>query len=650
MIALAVGVWLVAAALPFAGPWRVVELTAFDAWTILFAPGTGGTPFVVVGIDEASFAELGLRWPWPRDVHARLIDSLAAAGAAVIAFDVVFSEPSPVAGADDELAAAIRRAGNVVLAGDVAVVESPHVTQRTIIEPLPIFLEAGAVSGIASVVFDGDGAVRRVPAGDATFWRQVLAVYARRVPGAAPPATLPADAMIRYAGPDHSFRFASYYQALAPAEFLPKDFFKDRIVLIGLDIKTSPDPGARQADMFATPFLMSTRQLMPGVEVQANIADTVLRGRVVREAPATVTLGLLLAVAGMAAWEMRRWQPVRSSLVAGGLALAVLGLAAGSFQALGLWLPVVNVVAGLALLYVAEGGLAFLRERALRQQIKRTFTHYVSPQVVEQMIAHPEQLVLGGERRPLTLLFGDLAGFTTLAERLGPEQVVQLLNRALTETAAVVVQHGGTVDKFMGDAIMAFWGAPLADDEHALHACQAAVDMQAAVARVRTELATQGLPQISMRIGLNSGTVVVGNMGSATLFDYTAVGDDVNLASRLEGLNKVYGTEILVSAATASLVGPRLPFRPVDRVRVKGKAQAVDVFTVERDPAIVAATEQALAAYREQRWDDAEIHWKDVLALRPDDPVAEVYRERIAHWRQAPPPPDWDAAYTAESK
>ena len=643
---IALGAWALTAAVAFTPAWRLVELKGFDLLTVTGPLRPVESPVVIVGIDEPSFAELGLQWPWPRSLHARLIERLSRAGAAVVAFDVLFAEPSSP-GDDAALAAAIRGAGNVVLMADETVDAGEHVVQRRRIEPLPMLTGTGAATtGIVRVPLDADGVIRRVPQGASTFWQEILAMHARR--RGAPAAAVPGE-FIRFE-PARSFAYASYYQALEPEQFLPRGFFTDRIVVVGLSVTASPDPGARQADMFATPLFLATGRLMPGPEVQANIVETARLGRAIAETPRAVTLAALALAGLLSAWSMRAWRPVRSAAAALALMAAAAGTAWGAFHGLDRWLPAVSVLAGTALLYVAEGGAAFLQEQALRRRIRQAFTHYVSPHLVDQMIAHPERLRLGGERRELTIVFSDLAGFTTIAERLSPEETVQLINRHLTDVADIVIRSGGTVDKFVGDGLMAFWGAPVDDPEHALHACEAAAAMQSAVQRLREELAGTGRPAIHMRVGIHTGSVVVGNMGSATRFDYTATGDDVNLASRLEGVNKLYGTGIVLSEATAERLRGRLGLRRLDRVRVKGKTQPVDIYTLETDPALAAVTEEAVAAYRAARWDEAEKLWRDALERRPDDRLAPIYLERIAAFRRSPPPADWDGAVTLEQK
>jgi adenylate cyclase len=261
---------------------------------------------------------------------------------------------------------------------------------------------------------------------------------------------------------------------------------------------------------------------------------------------------------------------------------------------------------------------------------------------------HPERLKLGGERREVTTMFTDLEGFTTLSERLEAEQVARILNLHFTRATAIVKRHGGTVNRFIGDAIMATWGAPLADAEQALHACRAACEMQADMDAQRAELAAEGLPPIRMRIGIHTCIAVVGNLGSSDRFDYTSIGDGVNLAARLEGVNKLYGTGILLSAETARRLEGRLGVRAVDRVIVKGKSEAVEIFTPCADAALNELNARAIAAWRERRLDESESCWRQVLAALPGDGVARVHLERIAASRAASPGAAWRDAVELE--
>ena len=233
-------------------------------------------------------------------------------------------------------------------------------------------------------------------------------------------------------------------------------------------------------------------------------------------------------------------------------------------------------------------------------------------------MAHPERLVLGGERREVTMMFTDLEGFTALTERLGAEQVAQILNLHFSRATAIIKRHRGAVNRFIGDAIMAMWGAPVEDPGQAANACLAACAMQRDMEALRAELGARGLPPMRMRIGLHSCVAVVGNLGSSDRFDYTAIGDGVNLAARLEGVNKLYGTSILVSGATAAKVGGAVALRPVDRVIVKGKTEAVEIFTPCADESLNEVNARAIAAWRGRRWDESAACWREDLRRHPD--------------------------------
>jgi adenylate cyclase len=310
--------------------------------------------------------------------------------------------------------------------------------------------------------------------------------------------------------------------------------------------------------------------------------------------------------------------------------------------------------------------------------IRRTFERYVSQAVVEEMLRHPERVRLGGERRELTVLFSDIRGFTSISERLAPEEVAALINSFFTPMTRVVLEQGGTLDKYMGDALMAFFGAPVAQEDHAARACRAALAMRAELERLNAEWRRDGrLPEgvaVGLGIGLNSGPMSVGNMGSEQVFDYTVLGDNVNLGSRVEGLNKLYGTEILVTGATAEAVraidaellpgvrpGAGFLFRELDRVRVKGKTEPVDLFELLAERPAPAALEErarrfeeALALYRARRFAEAAAAFEalDGWTGRTDggDPPSRLLAERSRRLAADPPPPGWEPVETLTSK
>lgn len=643
----ALGVFAAACVLSFSAFWDLAERRVFDLLTRLDAPQRSVLPISIVGIDEASFAQIGRQWPWPRSLYAQLVDRLSARGAAVIALDMVLNEPSAAA-EDDALAAAIARAGNVVLAADHAYHETALFRQWLRVDPLPKFKQAGAVAGLATAELDPDGVVRRVPQQGDAFWQAVIDVLMRARPGLIPQPQVAPGQLIRYLGPPRTFPFVSFYQVLADDPSIPREFFRDQIVLVGRDVRASPEAGAVHADMLATPFLASTQQLTPGVEIQATIVENVITGRTIT--PASRAAGLAFAALFMllAYPAGVRWHLVWSGIWVLALAAAAAGAAYWTFSARDYWLPAGLALLALALFYLTMAAAWYLAERQQARRVRFAFSRYVSPHIVDRIVAQPEALRLGGERRELTLLFCDLAGFTTIAERLAPEAVAHLINVWLSAMTRAIHSHGGTVQKFLGDGIYAFWGAPLPDARHAQHACEGAIAMQRAHEALAPEFARAGVTLPGMRIGLHSGDAIVGNMGSLERFDYAAIGDAVNLAARLEGVNKLYGTRILLSGDTADKLEPGIGLRPIDWVRVKGKEKAVFICTPSDDARLVDLTRSALEAYRRQDWPAARRAWREVAAHAPADRVAEVFLTRIAAFEAEPPGSAWDGAIALE--
>ena len=647
--ALALVWWVIAMMASLTPGWKQVELKLFDRLMVASSPNKSAFPITIIGIDEASFAELGLQWPWPRRLHGELVDQLKAAGAAVIVFDVLFAEPSGRGKDDDQrFADAIRRAGNVVLAADRTYRESSSVRQWLRLDPQQVYLDAGAQPGLATVTLDPDGVVRQVPDSGESLWRTVVVRLIRDHPEIAPSLENKPDTYIRYAGPDHTFPYVSYHEVVKPTGSIPADFFKDQVVIVGFDVKASVDAQSAQADLFSTPFLASTRFLTPGAEVHANLIETSLARSAIARAPDALIFALIAIVTAASALAMRRWRPFLSALFGMAIAGVVAAATWAAFVKWNLWLPAGSALAIVPLMYVSLGGESFLREQARRREVTRAFGLYVTPQVVDHLLANPDRLKLGGEKREVTFMFTDLAGFTTFSEALGPAKVVNVLNRHFTEMTEIIFRHHGTVARYMGDAIMAFWGAPLDDERQAFNAVTAAIEMQEGMKKLREEFAAEGLPPVNMRVGIQSGSAILGNLGSARRLEYTAIGDDVNLASRLEGTNKLYGTDIMVGEATARQLKGEIPLRRVDRVIVKGQSHPVEVFTPCKDAEIVRMSEEAISLFRMQKWDDSERLWRELLARDANDGIARLYLARIAGLRSSPPEAKWDGAFSLE--
>lgn len=632
--------------------WRQVEVRLFDFLVVRSAPNQVALPITIVGIDEATFSALKTSWPLPRRHHAKLLDNLREAGVAVVAFDMTFSEPAD-AQDDGPFLAAIQRFRHVVLASDLSFREDAAVRQWFRVDPHPTFVLAGAAQGYTSLQVDADAVLRRVPTVSDAFWRAVLYEFDKTHPGATALPDASEDMRIRYLGGPHTFTYVPYHQLLDPDKHLPpgwRDFLKDNIVLVGRNLNVMQDVGAAQAEMYQTPFFSKTREFMPRVEAHANLIANMVTGEVLREAPETWALGAWAGSVLLGFAFMRRWHPLRSGIVAAVLVAVLAAIEYLIFDHWQLLFPAAGSMMTVGLIYGSQGAVAFIAEQRQRREIRNAFSMYVSPTVVDEVIAHPERLKLGGERRELTVLFSDLAGFTTIAERLEPEQVASIVNRHLSEMTETILAHSGTVDKFIGDGIMAFWGAPIADSRQSEHAVLAAIDMQKKMEVMRADIFAELGVELKMRVGINRGECIVGNMGGNARFDYTAMGDTINLASRLEGVNKAYGTKILASQGVIAATDSQIRFREVDTVRVKGKHVGITVYTPCDDETLIAMSMEALAAYRAGQFEAAAAGWRRVLESYPGEPVAVAFLARIETYRTAGGPADWDGITTLEEK
>lgn len=549
-------------------------------------------PIVIVGIDYESLQRVGHRWPWPRSLHARLLRELAAAGAGAVAFDILFLESDPPR--DAELAAAAEAAGNVVWAG--AFVRADDHQRLRLLQyrpPVQALQVPSSAFGYVDLLFDPDGYVRRVSPfsqfGPTVFRSFALEVAERfrrepllhlsaggtRWPGPAG-APVPVDRngslLINFAGPPASFPMVSYIRALEGK--IPRETFRGKIVLVGA---TSTD-----TDRFFTPFysrlLPETSRPMAGVEIHANIVDMILHGRFLARAGwAWHLLAFLVPglAGGLLVGRRRSWVTLGAfaGTVVGGLALSYL-----SFTTLDLWLAVAGPTLSAPLIW---GGLAFYGSRVERREkefVRATLERYVSSAVVEEVIDRRVDLALGGKRQSVTILFSDVRGFTGLSERIPPETLVELLNQHFTAAGEIVLKHGGTLDKFIGDAVMAFWGAPAPREGHALLAVRAALEMQAAARELDARLQERLGERFQVGIGINTGDAVVGHIGSPKRLGYTVMGDPVNLAARVEAMTREQQAEILMTQFTYELVKFYVEAEPLGLVPVRGRKDPVAIY------------------------------------------------------------------------
>jgi adenylate cyclase len=422
----------------------------------------------------------------------------------------------------------------------------------------------------------------------------------------------------------------------------------DRIVLVG-------SSAAGLNDLRATP----ADPVLPGVEVHATMISGILDGSI-KDKPAFLLgadLLLLGLLGGLLALVLPLLSPFRGTLLAG---VTIGALVAGNlwlWQAANLVMPLAGTALTLFAIYVCNMSWGFFVESRSKRQFASLFGQYVPPELVDEMARDPEAYSMEGRNEQLTVLFSDVRGFTTISEGLDPKELAHLMNAYLGAMTEVVRRKRGTLDKYIGDAIMAFWGAPVADPGHAAHAIETALEMQVELRKLDEPFRQRGWPELHIGVGINSGTMTVGDMGSPVRKSYTVMGDSVNLGSRLEGITKEYGVGILVGEDTQRLA-PQFAYRELDRVRVKGKDEPVAIYEPLGYPEDLAPAEadavrkwtDALAHFRQQHWDAAELALRALVAADPGRHLYHLYLERIAHLRADPPGPGWDGVTTFKTK
>jgi adenylate cyclase len=665
-----------------------IEAQLLDMRFRLRPPAPPSDDIVLVLIDDASIREVG-RWPWSRAVIAEGLGQLAAAGARTIGIDLLFAEAEPSAvpevlrdrlrqalgdlgsfldnlSGDAELAGQMRGAGNVVLpfsfsvggTADANVPQLPTAVAATafrivhgpdtaasmlplsatsVLAPIPELAQAAATlghtNGTARYEFPA------VAYGDDTYpsfalevARQHLGVARENVrlelgrgvwlDGRLVPTDDRTQLVVNYRGPER-FRTLSFARLLA-SDVSPADF-AGKVVLIG-------GSAAGVGETFVTPF----DAYLPGIEWRATVIDNILRQDfIVRRADTVlVDLGFVIGGGLLIGWLAGRPGLLGTSLGFGAFAAAVLTANLVAFE-FGRWLDLFAPLLALLLLYAIVVLYKYFIGERQERRIRAAFKHYLSPALVEQVAREPELLRLGGEQKELTVLFADIRNSTGIGAKLPPEVFIGLLNDALDSMTRVLFAHDGMLDKYTGDGLVAVFGAPLPQPDHALRACRAALAMLDQLAPVRARWARPDLPPVEVGIGINTGPMIIGNMGSKERFTYTVIGDEANLGSRLEAANKDFQTHILISEATWRAVKGEIAARELDVVTFRGMARPVRVYEVLGTYPLAAdaarrlsAFESGLAAWRDQRWPEAKRWFEQVLALAPEDRPSQIYLER----------------------
>jgi adenylate cyclase len=704
-------------------PLEELRLRTFDFYQVLHPRVASLRPVVIVDIDEKSLKAIG-QWPWPRTRIADLISQLTRMGALVVAFDVVFAEadrlsPDIAADAfpdlddatraklralpssDSVLADAIRRS-RVVLGETGLPTTSPPDQDKMLpigiatlgsdprpylldypglLRNIPVLERSAAGRGLFTIRPERDGIVRRVPmvmqvqgaimpslslemlrvvsgANTVLIRADQTGVQSVAVPGFVIPTDQNAQLWMHFAHHDQA-RYVSAIDVLTGQ--VPPDRMAGRLVLIGtsavglLDSKTTPiDP------------------LIPGVEVHAQVLESALSNSILSEPGYAIGAELCAAflVGLIIIWLAPLLSPMLLLLFGAVVIALSVGVSWYFYVQSRLLIDFTYPLLSSALVYLTLMFANYMSEQVQRRRIRSAFGQYLAPALVEQLAQSPERLVLGGEEREMTILFSDVRGFTTISElfKHDPQGLTHLMNSFLTPLTNAIIDRKGTIDKYMGDAIMAFWNAPLDDPVHEINACEAALDMQERVKALNVQREQYAKDNgtrfiaLNVGVGLNTGPCVVGNMGSDLRFDYSVLGDSVNLASRLEGQTKNYGLPIIIGARTAQAVKDKFALIEVDYITVKGKTEPEVIYTIV-GRADVAATSQftqifelidkMLQNYRKRDWDsvmaniDASREAGDVFGLNE---LLELYRERVRTFRENPPPDDWNGVFALQTK
>ena len=542
---------------------------------------------------------------------------------------------------------------------------------------LPEFQANAANAGHFNPLVDADGVSRRVPMlaeyGGAYYEAlslamiRVLAGYPKVEPGFASeqfssksysglewlkvgPVTIPVDdavsALIPYRGKRGSFKYISFADIYF--DKVPKDELRGKIALIGTSA-----PGL--LDLRSTPV----GSVFPGVEIHANMITAMLDNDFKQKPPYMLgTEVILLLIGGIAlALLVPLLSPLKATLVSLLAIVLITGLNVIVWTKGGLVLPLASSLLMIAALFAFNMSWGYFVESRSKRQFTELFGQYVPPELVDQMAKDPERYSMEGKSEELTVLFSDIVGFTSISETLSPKDLSQFINDYLTAMSLVIRNNRGTLDKYIGDAIMAFWGAPVADPEHARQGVISAMAMQIQLDKLRAQMLARGWPDIRIGVGVNTGSMSVGDMGSKLRKAYTVMGDAVNLSSRLEGLTRVYGVGIIVGPHTKQAVND-IVFREIDRVKVKGKDEPVEIFEPigiegQVDQKLmdeIKLWHKALKAYRAQNWDEAEMNLFNAQRTSPECKLYQLYFERIQQCRTDPPGPNWDGVTAFKTK
>ncbi|MGM0546333.1 MAG: CHASE2 domain-containing protein [Bacteroidota bacterium] len=673
------------------------------------------TSVVIVSISQTADQEIPYKYPWPTDLHGKLVHHLNEAGAKAIGFDVLFDKRDNYDLANDTaFADAIREHGNVILGASIQSTtqgrgQGSRSSSLTLVGPNRVLQDANQnKEGIVRAFYDMDGTIRKyildVDYNDQQWYSlglEMLRLYrdtdsseieqtqdelhlgSYNIPKYndnlmainyfGPPGTFPRhsyetvidDSSIVLASEDSSFQINSF----TDPEFGLKhtDVFEDKIVLVGA---TMPE----LHDLHPTPF--AEQGTMPGVEMHANAIQTILSDKYIYHISPLVNMLILAGLIIVLVLTFRHLSGIWGFATYFLLSAVVIALSVWAFLSFSFVFDIVAMLVAATVGYVTTQSYEYVVEQREKRRIRGLFSSYVSPAIVEEMVAQEKEPELGGDEVYMTAFFSDIQSFSTFSEQLPAKTLVKLINEYLSAMTNILRENGGTLDKYIGDAIVAFFGAPIPREDHAYKACVVSQLMQYKLSELRDKWRSEGdkwpeiVHQMRNRIGINTGSIVTGNMGSQSRFNYTMMGDNVNLAARCESGAKQFGVYTMVTANTkkeAQKHGDRCVFRYLDRIVVKGRSKPVDVYEImglrdhlgEQQSTCKELFEDGIEAYKQQHWDRAIVNFEESADLEqfvPNDNSfihtnpSLVYINRCEVMKENPPPQDWDGVYVMKSK
>lgn len=637
---ISIGVPLIVTLLLLGGFLNTWESKISDAF---YLPSTTLDDIVIVAIDDKSLQELG-RWPWSRSYFGEAIDNMNKSS--VIGIDISFFEPAE---GDDQFAASIKN-NTVVLAMEITNFSSNHneLYAVDVLKPTETLgiEEIDYSTGYVNLFTDSDGVTRSfAPSihGNKELNHFSL-VIVQQVTGVTPVLDQSKMLIHFYSQPGGytTISFTDVYH-----DKIDPSYFQNKIVLIGA---TAPN-------LHDDAIVPISNQAMSGVEINTNLVQSILLRDYIYHQDTLSTIILIFLFGILASIVLYTYKIHIATILISIIGFSYILLSIQIFE-MGILMNIIFPLFSLSSVYFVLLAFYYTTEEKNRKWITTIFGKYVSPIVIENLIKNPNLINLGGEKRDITIFFSDIRGFTTISEKLSPERLVQLLNEYLTEMTSIIIDNEGLVDKYMGDAIMAFWGAPMNQPNHAYIACESSLKMIKKLKELQQTWEQKNIPSLNIGIGLNTGPAIVGNMGSEKRLDYTAMGDNVNLGSRLEGLNKTYGTHIIISEYTYQEVKDTFICRKLDLVKVKGMEKAIHIFELitKKDEVtdsqlkFIQYYETGLMHYLKQQWNKAILSFKKAQQINGNDPATALLLTRCQKLQKNPPPNTWNGVWKMKSK